>query len=60
MGERRDVYRVLVEGKRLLENQDVDDKIILRWIFRKCGGEMYIGFWWREEDVWKTKVKMIR
>jgi hypothetical protein len=39
MGERRNVYRVLVEGKRLLKNQGVDDKMILRWIFRKCGGE---------------------
>ena len=39
MEERIDVYRVLVERKRILENQGVDDKIILRWIFRKCGGE---------------------
>jgi len=35
MGERRGVYRVLMvkpEG-----DQGVDDKIILRWIFRKWG-----------------------
>ena len=39
MEERIDVYRVLLEGRKLLENQGVDDKMILRWIFRKCGGE---------------------
>jgi len=32
--ERRDVYMVLVERKRPLENQSVDGKVILRWIFR--------------------------
>jgi len=38
MGERRGVYRVLVgkrEGKNHLENLGVDEKILLRWIFRK-------------------------
>jgi hypothetical protein len=37
MWEDRGVHRVLVgkpEGKRLLGGQDVDGRIILRWIFR--------------------------
>jgi hypothetical protein len=37
-GERRGVYRVSVrkpEGKRHLEDPGVDERIILRWIFRK-------------------------
>jgi len=37
VGERRGVYRVLVgkpEGKSPLEDQGVDGKVILRWIFR--------------------------
>jgi hypothetical protein len=37
-GERRDVYRVLVgkpEGKRHVEDQGVDGRIILKSIFRK-------------------------
>jgi len=40
MGERRDVYRVLVgkpEGKRLLgiSRHSLDGRIMLSWIFRK-------------------------
>ena len=41
MGERRDVYRVLVwkpEGKDHLEDPGVDDSITLRRIFRKWDG----------------------
>jgi hypothetical protein len=41
MGERRGVYSILVgkpEGKRPLEDADVDGKIILRRIFRKSDG----------------------
>ena len=41
MGERRDVYRVLVrnpEGKNHLGEQGVDGRIILRWILRKWEG----------------------
>jgi len=38
MGERRGVYSVLVrspEGKNHLGDPGVNEKIILRWIFRK-------------------------
>jgi hypothetical protein len=41
MGENRGVYRVLVgkpEGNIPFGKQDVDGRIILRWIFRKLGG----------------------
>ena len=43
MGERRSVYTVLVEkpeGKRTLEDADVDGRIILKWIFRNQNGGM--------------------
>jgi hypothetical protein len=39
------VYRVLVgkpEGNRLLEDPGVDERIILRWIFKKWNG---VGAW---------------
>jgi hypothetical protein len=38
MGENRNTYRVLVgkpEGKRLLEDQVVDGRIIVKWILAK-------------------------
>jgi len=35
MGERRDVYRVLVGERDHLEIPGVDGRIKLRWIFRK-------------------------
>jgi hypothetical protein len=41
MGEDKGMHRVLVgkpEGKRPLGDQDVDGRIILRWIFRKLEG----------------------
>jgi hypothetical protein len=49
MGERRDTYRVLVgkpEGKRPLGSPGVDERIILRWIFRKRGVEAWTGSSW--------------
>jgi hypothetical protein len=49
MGERRDVYRVLVgklrEGDHL-EEADVDGRIILRWTFRKWGVGAWTGSIW--------------
>ena len=43
MGERRGVYRVLVGNLRERDHleDDVDGRIILRWIFRKW----YVGVW---------------
>jgi hypothetical protein len=41
MKDERGVHRVLVEkpeGKRALGDQDVDGRIILRWIFKKLEG----------------------
>jgi hypothetical protein len=49
MGESRDAYRVLVgktEGKNLLEDPDVDGRVILRWIFRKWDVEIWTGWIW--------------
>ena len=49
MGERSSVYRVLVgipEGKRHLEDPDIDGRIILRWIFRKWEGVVGTGWSW--------------
>ena len=48
-GERRGVHKVLVakpEGKRPLGGQDVDGRIILRWIFRKWDVRAWIGLIW--------------
>jgi hypothetical protein len=48
MVESRDACRVLVrktEGKNLLEDPDVDGRVILRWIFRKWNVEIRTG--WR-------------
>ena len=49
MGEDRGVHRVLVgklEGKRSLGDQDIDGRIILRWIFRKLEGVVGTGWSW--------------
>ena len=49
IGEDRGVHRMLVEkpeGKRPLGDQDVDGRIILRWIFRKLEGFMGTGWSW--------------
>ena len=49
MGERRDVYRVLVgksEGKRPLGIPGVDGRVILRWIFRKWNVGVWTGSSW--------------
>jgi len=49
MGERRDVYRVLVgepEGQNHFEDPGADGRIILRWIFRKCDVGVWTGSSW--------------
>ena len=49
MGEDRGVHRVLVgksEGKSHWGDQDVDGRIILRWIFMKLEGVMGTGWSW--------------
>jgi hypothetical protein len=49
MGEDRGVYRVLVgkpEGKGHWGDQDIDGRIILRWIFRKLEGVVETGWSW--------------
>jgi len=49
MGEDKGVHKVLVEkpeGKRPLGDQDVDGRIILRWIFRKLEGVVGTGWSW--------------
>jgi len=49
MEERRSVYRILVgkpEGKNQLEDPGVDERIILRWIFRKWDVGVWTGLTW--------------
>ena len=65
MGEDRGAHRVLVgkpEGKRPLGRpQDVDGRIILRWIFRKLEG--VIGGWMelaQDRDGWRALVGTMR
>jgi len=51
MGEDRGVHRVLVGKPKGRErghwgDQDVDERIILRWIFRKLEGVVGTGWSW--------------
>ena len=49
MEDGRSVHKVLVgkpEGKRHWGDQDVDGRIILRWIFRKWEGVVGTGWGW--------------
>jgi hypothetical protein len=46
MGEDRGVHRVLVGSLSHWGDQDVDGRIILRWIFRKLEGVVGTGWSW--------------
>jgi hypothetical protein len=49
MGQKRGAYRALVgkpEGRRPLEDPDVDARIILKWIFERLGGGAWTGSIW--------------
>ena len=46
MGEDRVVHRVLARERGYWGDQDVDGRIILRWIFRKVEGILGNGWSW--------------
>jgi hypothetical protein len=49
MGEKRNAYRILVgkpEGKRQWEDQDIGGWTILKYIFKREDGMVWIGFIW--------------
>ena len=49
MEEERGVHKVLVgkpDGKNHWGDQDIDGRIILRWIFRKWEGVVGVGWGW--------------
>ena len=63
MEEGRGVHKVLVGkpgGKRPLGDQDVDGRIILRWILRKWEG--VVGDWMglaQDRDRWRALVSTV-
>jgi len=59
MGARRGVCRLLLrkpEGKNHLEDRGLDERIILRWIFKKWDGEMDWIDLAQDRDRWRTIV----
>jgi hypothetical protein len=57
VGERRDVCRVLVgkpEGKRPLGRPGIDERVTLKWIFRKWDGVMNWVELAQDRDSWRA------
>jgi len=62
MGEERCLYRVLVgkpEGRDHLEDEGIDERIILRWIFGKWEGGMDWIDLAEDRDRWQALVNMV-
>jgi len=61
-GERRGVYRALVvkpEGKSHLEDPGIDERIILKWIFRMWDGGMERTDLAEDRDRWQALVNVV-
>ena len=62
MGARRSAYRVLVvrpDGKHPLRRHKRRGRIILKWVFKKWGGEISIGLIWLNMDSWQTHANAV-
>jgi hypothetical protein len=46
-------------GKEQLEDPDIDGRIILRWIFRKCDGGMEWVYLLQNRDRWWAQVNAV-
>ena len=57
MGERRSMYRVLGERDNM-EDPSAEGSIILRWIFRKCVGDMDWIDLAQDRDRWRALVNV--
>jgi len=62
MGGRRDACGVLMErpeGKSHLEDLRVDEKVLLKWIFKKWNGKAWIGLicLWIETVVGRLRMR---
>jgi hypothetical protein len=55
VGDRKGAYRSLVgrpEGRHNLEDRGTDEGIILKWILKSWGGEIWTGLLWLVRDRW--------